>query len=334
MVRYLTGSGRGGGGSQGADRPGAERAARGAPRTRSPGPRSSSPSCSAWPSPSGSRRATSDTTRRLLRHPALSPPPPPPCSFADRLPPPPLPRGPPGQGASALSRRKVLAIGQPRPPAPFRGNGRGVPRGRRASTSRRVWRGWRPPRSSPPGSCGSGSGCPSCRQETGAGRRHEPRDRRARGPARCAAPAAAAARRSGRSVSTAVVCSPQVVCTMAHRLVALADDPLVAPLAQRDEHRPQRLALVGEHVVVAARGPRRSSGARARRASTSVSSRVGQDVAGDAEPLLELLEAGDAEEGVAQDQQRPPLADHLERAGDRAVHLLERGSAHAHDRSI
>jgi hypothetical protein len=54
----------------------------------------------------------------------------------------------------------------------------------------------------------------------------------------------------------------------------------------------------------------------------------GQHVAGDAEPLLELIEAGDPQEGVAQDQQCPPLADHLERAGDRAVHLFEGHALH------
>src|SRR5207244_1117386 len=46
---------------------------------------------------------------------------------------------------------------------------------------------------------------------------------------------------------------------------------------------------------------------------------VGQDVAGDAQALLEVIEAAQAEKRVADDQQRPALADDLERAGDRAV---------------
>src|SRR5581483_4644414 len=46
---------------------------------------------------------------------------------------------------------------------------------------------------------------------------------------------------------------------------------------------------------------------------------VGQHVAGDAEALLELAEPPDPEEDVADDQQRPPLPDELERPGDRAV---------------
>ena len=43
-----------------------------------------------------------------------------------------------------------------------------------------------------------------------------------------------------------------------------------------------------------------------------------QHVARDAEIRLQLVEAAHAEEDVADDQQRPALADDLERAGDRA----------------
>ena len=46
---------------------------------------------------------------------------------------------------------------------------------------------------------------------------------------------------------------------------------------------------------------------------------VGKHVAGDAETLLELVEVAKAEEGVADDQQRPALADDLEGTGDRAL---------------
>src|SRR5207247_3955754 len=49
---------------------------------------------------------------------------------------------------------------------------------------------------------------------------------------------------------------------------------------------------------------------------------IGEDVAGDAEALLELLEAAQAQEAVADDQERPALADDLERAGDGAVLAL------------
>src|SRR5207253_3172345 len=39
---------------------------------------------------------------------------------------------------------------------------------------------------------------------------------------------------------------------------------------------------------------------------------IGEDVAGDFQTLLKLVETPKAEEGVANDQQRPPLADRLE----------------------
>src|SRR6266852_7451198 len=46
---------------------------------------------------------------------------------------------------------------------------------------------------------------------------------------------------------------------------------------------------------------------------------VGEDVAGDAEALLEFVEAVETQQDVANDQQRPALADNLERSRDRAV---------------
>jgi len=110
-------------------------------------------------------------------------------------------------------------------------------------------------------------------------------------------------------------------------LVAGADDPLVAPLTDRHQYGPQRFALVGEDVVVTA--PRLVVAAAFEHAVADEGVEpLGQDVAGNAEPCLELLEAGDAEERVAEDQQRPPLADHLEGPGDRAVHVFERRSPH------
>jgi squalene cyclase len=46
---------------------------------------------------------------------------------------------------------------------------------------------------------------------------------------------------------------------------------------------------------------------------------VGEDVAGNPKALLELVEAAQAQEGVTNDQERPALADDLERACNRAV---------------
>ena len=53
-----------------------------------------------------------------------------------------------------------------------------------------------------------------------------------------------------------------------------------------------------------------------------------QHVAGDPEAFDEVLEAAHTEERIAQDQQRPPLADDLQRLGDGAVHVGERRLPH------
>ena len=54
-----------------------------------------------------------------------------------------------------------------------------------------------------------------------------------------------------------------------------------------------------------------------------------EHVAGDAQASLKVVEAPDADEGIAQDQQRPPLAHDLEGLGDGTVHVLERATFHA-----
>ncbi len=54
----------------------------------------------------------------------------------------------------------------------------------------------------------------------------------------------------------------------------------------------------------------------------------GEDVLRDAEAALKVSEAARAEEGVAHDQERPPVAERLERLSDPAVHLVEAFSFH------
>jgi len=53
-----------------------------------------------------------------------------------------------------------------------------------------------------------------------------------------------------------------------------------------------------------------------------------EDVAADPEVALEVLEALDAEEGVAQDERCPPVAQQVHRTGDRARPRRERGALH------
>src|SRR5438309_326643 len=56
---------------------------------------------------------------------------------------------------------------------------------------------------------------------------------------------------------------------------------------------------------------------------------IGEPVARDAEARLERLEAARAEERVAQDEERPAVADDGERPCDRAVELPDLAPAHA-----
>jgi hypothetical protein len=89
-------------------------------------------------------------------------------------------------------------------------------------------------------------------------------------------------------------------------------------LAERDQHRQQVAALVGEAIgdlapVDGVRlAPQDAVLDQPREA-------VGKNVAGDAEGRLELLEMDEAVERGAQDQERPALAHRLQRGGDRAL---------------
>jgi hypothetical protein len=56
---------------------------------------------------------------------------------------------------------------------------------------------------------------------------------------------------------------------------------------------------------------------------------VGEDVPRDSKALLELVETAEAEEDVADDEERPALANDLERPRDRAVLALVAALQHA-----
>jgi acyl-CoA thioesterase len=110
-------------------------------------------------------------------------------------------------------------------------------------------------------------------------------------------------------------------------LIAGTEDPLITPLAQRRHHRPEGAAFVGEEVVVTPACV--VIGNPFEDACVDECVEAGcQDVAGDAEAVDEVVEAADAEEAVAQDQQGPPFANDLQRLGDGAVHIGERCLAH------
>ena len=107
----------------------------------------------------------------------------------------------------------------------------------------------------------------------------------------------------------------------------LSGGPAISPLQQRHHDGKQFTACLGQTVLEAFRvflvpvplhDPCLHKGRQALR----------ENVPGDAEAPLKLLEAGQSEERVPQDEGRPPLPDDLECPGDRAVHLGETGSLH------
>jgi len=103
--------------------------------------------------------------------------------------------------------------------------------------------------------------------------------------------------------------------------------PSVAPLPHGHYHVPQVAALGGEPVF------------RARRVIgvgdpledfvvDEVVQTLGEDVTGDSEAGLKIIEARDAEEGVPDDEQAPPFPYEFQALSDRAVHVLKAGALH------
>jgi hypothetical protein len=113
-----------------------------------------------------------------------------------------------------------------------------------------------------------------------------------------------------------------------HRRPSLRGRVTVAPLHQRDDRRPQVEALLGQHVLVTQRPLLVGDPFEHPQLGQPPQTRL-EDVARDAEVRAELVEAANAEEHVADDQQRPPLADHLEGAGDAALLILVVASEHS-----
>src|SRR5436190_468985 len=91
----------------------------------------------------------------------------------------------------------------------------------------------------------------------------------------------------------------------------------VAPLHQREEGEAKLAALVGE-AILEALGPLAVADALEDADVDEPVEAVGEDVARDAEAREQLVEPAAPERDVADDQQRPPVAHDLERAGDRA----------------
>src|SRR5262245_41081091 len=87
-----------------------------------------------------------------------------------------------------------------------------------------------------------------------------------------------------------------------------AREVAVAPLHQREQSDAEVAALVGQHVLVPL-GPLVVARALEDAGVDEPREAVAEDVSRDAEAALEIVEAPNPEEGVADDQERPALAD-------------------------
>ena len=92
---------------------------------------------------------------------------------------------------------------------------------------------------------------------------------------------------------------------------------MVAPFHQHDQGGREVASLIGKDVSRAAGTPRVRNALEHAFVAQQLES-VGEDVGRDPELVLEILEALDAQDRIAQDQKGPSLPDDLQRAGDRA----------------
>lgn len=110
------------------------------------------------------------------------------------------------------------------------------------------------------------------------------------------------------------------------RRAALARHPPVAPLLERDQHREQRLARVGEQVLVTGRAPLVEAAAQ-HPAGDERAEPLGEQLAGQPQLDRDRIEADPAAGHFAQHQDVPPVARHDRGPGDAARRV---GVVHLH----
>jgi hypothetical protein len=98
--------------------------------------------------------------------------------------------------------------------------------------------------------------------------------------------------------------------------------PPVAPAPQGQQDVEQVFALVGQHVFVARRVLLVAPSCEDATGDQAVEP-FGEDVPGDPEIPPELVEPPDAQEGVAQDQHAPAVAEQLQAVGDHAIEMIQ-----------
>jgi hypothetical protein len=117
-----------------------------------------------------------------------------------------------------------------------------------------------------------------------------------------------------------------------HRSSRAAIEPAIAPPHQRDEDPEEVAAGVGQHVLVARR-VRLVADTVEESFGDEPAEALGEDVAADRQRGLDLVEAARAEEQLAEDEGRPPVAEEIDRPRDRARPGSEGGPAHSRENS-
>src|ERR1700722_10167871 len=107
-----------------------------------------------------------------------------------------------------------------------------------------------------------------------------------------------------------------------HHAALTGGEACVAPCGQDDDYGPEGTAEFSQEVLVADRVCLVLASFEQAGADHAFEP-AGQQAGGDAEVLLELVEARVPVEGVVQDEQSPPLADEAERCRQRAFPVLE-----------
>src|SRR5215467_12249809 len=113
-----------------------------------------------------------------------------------------------------------------------------------------------------------------------------------------------------------------------HGRARRARRPVVTPPQQRGHHRKQCPALLGQPVLI----PGRVLAVLTFVQYTGVGEFLeagGEHTARSPETGLEVVEPAGAAKRIPDDQQRPPLADDVQRPGDRAIPLRETRELHA-----
>ena len=95
---------------------------------------------------------------------------------------------------------------------------------------------------------------------------------------------------------------------------------LITPVGHRQQHWLQIEAFAGQHVLIATT----FEGAFLEDTFVNEFAEArGEDIAGNTQAVLKLIEPPGAEERVPEDQQRPAITDDFEGLGEGAVHVFE-----------